>query len=56
MYENKKFQHGAFFLSTLALHLTKLCKVIQTGCFDFALVKASIELYINKLSDPAAKS
>jgi len=48
-YENKKFQHGAFLLSTLALHLTELSKFFQAGCFDFAQVKSSVELCINKL-------
>jgi len=55
-YKNKKFQRGAFLLSTLALHLTKLSKVTQAGCFDFAQVKASVELCINEDSDAAAKS
>jgi len=41
-------------LSALALHLTKLSKVDQAEYFDFALVKASVELCINKLSDAAA--
>jgi len=55
-YKNKKFQHSAFLLSTLAFHLTKLNKVIQAVCFDFAQVKASAEQCINKFSDAAAKS
>jgi len=55
-YKNKKFQHGAFLLSTLVPHLTELSKVFQAVCFDFAQVKASVELCINKLSDAAAKS
>jgi len=54
-YKNKKFQHGAFRLSTLALHLTEQTKVFQAGCFVFAQVKASVELCINKLSDATAK-
>jgi len=33
-YENKKYQHGTFVLSTLALHLTELSKVFQAGCFN----------------------
>jgi len=37
-------------------NLTKLSKVFQAGCFNFALMKASAELCINKLSDAAAKS
>ena len=53
-HKNKKFQHDAFFLSALALHLTKLTKVDEAGCFDFAQVKASVELCINKLSAAAA--
>ena len=55
-YKNKKFQHGAFLLSTLVPHLTELSKVFQAVCFDFAQVKASVELCTNKLSDAAAKS
>jgi len=55
-YENKIFQHAAFLLSTLALHLTEPSKVFQAGCFNFAQMKASVELCINKLSDAAAKS
>jgi len=55
-YENKIFQHPAFLLSTLALHLTELSNVFQAGCFNFAQMKASAELCINKLSDAAAKS
>ena len=51
-----KFQHDAFVLSKLAPHLTELSKVLQAGSFDFAQVKASEELCINKLSDAAAKS
>jgi len=50
-YKNKNFQYGAFFLSTLAPHLTELNKFFQAGYFDFAQVKASVELYINKLYD-----
>ena len=52
--KNRKIQHDAFSLSALALHLTKLSKVNQGGCFGFAQVKASKELCINKLSDSAA--
>jgi len=55
-YKNKKFQHGAFLLSTLVPHLTELSKVFQAECFDFAQGKASVELCINKLYDAAAKS
>jgi len=54
--ENKKIQHGAFLLSTLPPHLTELSEVFQAGCFNFAQIKASVELCINKLSDDAAKS
>jgi len=43
-------------LSTSVSHLTELSKVIQSVCFDFAQVKASVELCINKLFDAAAKS
>jgi len=55
-YENKIFQHAAFLLSTLVLHVTELSKVFQAGCFNFTQMKASVELCINKLSDAAAKS
>ena len=55
-YENKIFQHAVFLLSTLALDLTELSNVIQAGCFNFAQMKASVELCINELSDAAAKS
>jgi len=55
-YENKKFQCGAFLLSTLPPHLAELSKVFQVGCFNLAQLKASVELCINKLSDAAAKS
>jgi len=43
-------------LSTLALHLTELSKVFEAVCFDFAQVKASVELCINKLYGAPAKS
>jgi len=36
--------------------MTELRKVFQAGCFNFAQMKASVELCINKLSDAAAKS
>jgi len=52
----QKIQHSAFLLSTLAPHLTELSKVFQVGYFNFAQMKASVELCINKLSDAAAKS
>jgi len=55
-HKNKKIQHGASILSTLAPHLTELSKVFQARCFDFAQVKASVELCINKLSDAAVNS
>ena len=54
--ENKKFQHGAFLLSTLPPQLTKLSDVFQVECFNFAQMKAFVELCISKLSDDAAKS
>jgi len=41
---------------TLAPHLTEPSKVFQVGCFNFAQMKASVELCINKLSDATAKS
>jgi len=40
----------------MALQLTELSKVFQAGCFDFAQVKTSIELCVNKLSDAAGKT
>ena len=43
-------------MSTLAPHLTELSKVFQAECFNFAQIKDSAELCINKLSDAAAKS
>ena len=54
--KKNKFQHSAFLLSTLALLLTELSKVFRAGCFDFAQVKASVELCISKLSDALFKS
>jgi len=44
------------FLSTLPPHLTETSKVFQGVCFNFAQMKASAELCINKLSGAAAKS
>ena len=55
-YKNKKFQQVDFLLSTLVPDLTELSKVFQAVCFDFAQMKASVELWINKLSDAGAKS
>jgi len=55
-FENKKFQHGAFPLSTLLPQLTELSKVFQAGYFNFAQMKSSAELCINKFSDSTAKS
>jgi len=43
-------------LPTLLPHLTELSKVFHAGCFNFAQMKASVELCINKVSDAAAKS
>jgi len=40
----------------LTPHLTELSKAFQAGCFDFAQMKASVELCIKKLSDAAVKS
>jgi len=55
--KTKKFNTVLSFCQrTLAPHLTELSKVFQAECFDFAQVKASVELCINKLSDTAAKS
>jgi len=36
-HKNKKIHHGAFVLSTLALHLTELSKVFQAGYIEFAV-------------------
>ena len=55
-YGNKNFRHGAFLLSTLPPHLAELSKAFQAGFFNFAQMKASVELCTNKLSDVAAKS
>ena len=55
-YKNKTFQRGAYLLSTLVPHLKELSKLFQAGCFDFAQVKASVELCVNKLYDAAVKS
>ena len=52
----QKLQHGAFLLPTLAPLPTELSEVFQAGCFNFAQMKAYVELWINKLSDAAAKS
>jgi len=37
-------------------HLTELSKGFQAGCFNFAQIKASVELCINKLCHAAAES
>jgi len=37
-------------------HLTELGNAFQAGCFNFAEIKAFLQLCINKLSDAAAKS
>jgi len=36
--------------------MTELSNGFQAVCFDFAQVKASVEMCINKLPDAAAKS
>jgi len=44
-------------LSTLPPHLAELLsKVFQAECFNFAQMKASVQLCNNKLSDAADKS
>jgi len=53
--KNRNF-NMLLFLSTLAPHLTELKNAFQTGCFNFAQTKSSVELCIIKLSDAAAKS
>ena len=55
-YENKKISTCSFLLSTLAPHLTELSKDFQAGYFNFAQMKASVKLCINKLSGAAGKS
>jgi len=40
----------------LSPHLTELSQVFQAECFNFAQMKASAELCINKLYDATAKS
>jgi len=37
-------------------HLTELSKFFQAGRFNFAQMKASVELSINKLSEDPAES
>jgi len=54
--KTKKFNMVLTFSQHLAPHLTELRKVFQTGYFDFAQMKASVELSINQLSDAAAES
>jgi len=54
-YKNKKLQHVALLLSAL-LQLAESSKGFQAGLFNFAQMKASVDLCINKLSDAAAKS
>jgi len=54
--KTENFQHATFLSSTLATHLTKQNKVFQAGCFNFAQMKGSVELCINKLLGAAAKS
>ena len=54
--KTKKFNMLLSFCQHLAPHLTELSKDFQTGYFDFAQMKASVELSINKLSDAAAES
>jgi len=43
-------------LSTLPPNVTKISKVFQAGCFNFAQMKASVKLCINKLSGATPKS
>jgi len=43
-------------LSTLPPHLAALSKVFQAGCFNFAQMKTSVKLCINKLYDAAAQA
>jgi len=55
-YENETFRHGAFLLLIFPPHLTELSRDYQAGCFNYAQMKASVELCINKLSDAAVES
>ena len=48
-----KIHYGSFFLTTLLHHLTELGNGFHAGYFNFAQMKASVELCINKLSDAA---
>ena len=43
-------------VGSLVPHMTELSNGFQAVCFDFAQVKASVEMCINKLPDAAAKS
>ena len=52
----QKISACAFVLSTLPPHLKELSNVFQARCFNFAQMKASVEICINKLSDDAANS
>jgi len=52
----KKISTCCFPFVNVGINLTELSKVLQEGCFNFAQMKASVELCINKLSDAAAKS
>jgi len=54
--KTKKFNMLLSFCQHLAPHLTELRKAFQTRYFDFAQMKACVELTINKLSDAAAES
>ena len=53
--QKQKISTGFPFLN-IATSPDRLSKVFQAVCFDFAQVKASVELCINKRSDAAAKS
>ena len=54
--KTKNFNMVLSFLSTLPPHQTELSKIFQVVCFNFAQMKAYIELWINKLSGAAGKS
>jgi len=51
-----KFQHGAFLFVDLATSPDRSEQSFQAECSNFAQMKISIKLCINKLSDAAGKS
>jgi len=51
-----KFQHGAYLFVDIATSPDRSEQSFQAGCSNFAQMKISIKLCINKLSDAASKS